>query len=142
MTSHSQTARPVGGLGVTRLVGYTFGAVYLLVGLAGFTVSAGHGFAATSGGRLLGLFEVNGLHNLVHLLVGALLVGAARAGSTVSRAVNLLVGGVYLLVGVAGLFLLHSTANLLALNGPDNGLHFASALVLLGSGLLARRAPR
>lgn len=142
MTSHSQTTRSVSGLGASRLVGYIFGAVYLLVGLAGFTASAGHGFAATSGGRLLGLFEVNGLHNLVHLLVGALLVGAARASSTASRAVNLLVGGVYLLVGVAGLFLLHSTANLLALNGLDNALHFASAVILLGSGMLAQWAPR
>lgn len=133
MSSHTQTARSASGLGLSRMVGYTLGAVYLVVGVAGFAVSAGHGFAATSSGRLLGLFEVNGLHNVVHLLVGGALLGAARAGQSASRSVNLMVGAVYLLVGVLGLFLLDSSLNLLALNGLDNGLHFASALVLLGS---------
>ena len=140
MSSHTQTARPASGLGLSRMIGYTFGAVYLLVGLAGFAVSAGHGFAATNSGRLLGLFEVNGLHNVVHLLVGGALLGAARAGQSASRSVNLMVGAVYLLVGVLGLFILHSSLNLLALNGLDNGLHFASALVLLGSASLRPRA--
>lgn len=140
MSAHTRTARPASGLGLSRIVGYTFGAVYLAVGLAGFAVSSGHGFAATTSGRLLGLFEVNGLHNVVHLLVGAALLGAARAGQSASRSVNLVVGAVYLLVGVLGLFILHSSMNLLALNGLDNGLHFASALVLLGSAAAGSRA--
>ena len=42
---------------------------------------------------------------------------------------------VYLLVGILGLFLLGSELNIIALNGADNVLHFASALVLLGAGL-------
>ncbi|MGH3860886.1 DUF4383 domain-containing protein [Actinokineospora sp.] len=59
-----------------RVVGYAFGAVYLLIGLVGFALTAGTGFAATSGPHLL-FFEINPLHNLVHLAIGALLVGAA-----------------------------------------------------------------
>ncbi|HYY10877.1 MAG TPA: DUF4383 domain-containing protein [Kineosporiaceae bacterium] len=121
---------------VNVLVGYVFGAVYLLVGLLGFAVTSGVGFAATDGKSLLG-FEVNPLHNIVHLLVGAALVLAARQGLASSRAVNTAVGGVYLLVAVLGLFILGSSANILALNGADNVLHFASAAVLLGVGLAA-----
>jgi hypothetical protein len=120
------------------LVGYVLGAVYLLVGLLGFAVTSGVGFAATDGGSLLG-FEVNPLHNVVHLAVGAALVLAARQGPAASRAVNTAVGGVYLLVGVLGLFILDSSANILALNGADNVLHVASAAVLLGVGLAADR---
>jgi hypothetical protein len=49
--------------------------------------------------------------------------------------VNTLVGGVYLVVGLLGLFLVGSGANILALNGADNVLHFASAALLLAVGL-------
>jgi hypothetical protein len=116
------------------LVGYVLGAVYLLVGLVGFAVTSGVGFAATDGKSLLG-FELNPLHNLVHLAVGAALVLAARQGQAASRAVNTAVGGVYLLVGVLGLFILGSSANILALNSADNGLHLVSAIALLAVGL-------
>jgi hypothetical protein len=116
------------------LLGAVFGGVYLLVGLAGFAVTGGVGFAATEGKPLI-LFDVNPLHNIVHLLVGALLLIGALRGARTAKAVNTLVGGVYLLVGLVGLFLVGSGANILALNGADNVLHFASAALLLGVGL-------
>ena len=121
-----------------RLVGGIFGAVYLLVGIAGFLVSSGAAFAGTEGGTLL-LFEVNPLHNIVHLGIGAVLLGAAAASTPAARAANTTVGGVYLLVGLLGLFLVGSAANILALNGADNVLHLASAVLLLGVGLGADR---
>ena len=129
-------------MGRNRQLGYAFGAAYLLVGLLGFAVTSGVGFAATEGEKLLGLFEVNPLHNVVHLLVGALLAGAASRGESVASQVNTFVGGVYLLVGVLGLFLPGSDANILAINGLDNVLHFASSGLLLAVGLGAgRRVP-
>ena len=56
-----------------RLVATIFGAVYILVGLLGFAVTGGVGFLATEGGLLLGIFMVNPLHNVAHLLIGAAL---------------------------------------------------------------------
>ena len=50
-----------------RLLAAVFGTVYLLVGLAGFVVTSGVGFAATEGRNLL-LFEVNPLHQSLRLL--------------------------------------------------------------------------
>jgi hypothetical protein len=110
------------------------------VGLLGFTVSGGHSFAGHDGGKLLGLFMVNPLHNLAHLLIGAALAFAASRGLAASRATNTAVGGAYLLLGVLGLFILSSSANILALISADNVLHFVSAAVLLGVGLGADRS--
>lgn len=120
-----------------RLTAAVFGAVYLLVGLAGFLVTSGVQFAGTDGSTLL-IFEVNPLHNIVHLAIGLALLLASRATSS-ARAVNIAVGAVYLLVGVVGLFLLDSAANILALNGADNVLHLGSALLLLVVGLTQDR---
>jgi Domain of unknown function (DUF4383) len=131
-TSASSTAS--GTRSVNRLLGYVLGIVYLLVGVLGFVVTSGVGFASTQGKTLLG-FELNPLHNVVHLLVGALLLAGATRGVAASRAVNTAVGGVYLLVGIIGLFILDSSANILALNSADNVLHLVSAVALLAVGV-------
>ena len=120
-----------------RLVGVIFGAVYLLVGLLGFTVTANVGFFATEGGLLLGIFEVNMFHNVAHLLIGAALLIAGLSSVTAAKATNTTVGAAYLLLGVVGLFIVGSALNILALNAADHVLHFASAAVLLGVGLAA-----
>jgi hypothetical protein len=129
-----------GGRSVNQLVAMVFGVVYVVVGLLGFVVTSGVGFVATEGKNLI-LFEVNPLHNVVHLLIGAALLVGSRSLAT-ARAVNVGVGGAYLLVGLLGLFLVGSSANILALNGPDNVLHFASAALLLGVGLSQDRHAR
>jgi hypothetical protein len=125
---------------VNQAVAAAFGAVYVLVGLVGFVV-AHDGFADTHGGKILGIFEVNPLHNLAHIAIGLALVAASRA-LPAARAVNAVVGGAYLALGVVGLFVLDSDVNVLALNSADNGLHLASALLLLGVGLRADRGVR
>lgn len=130
------------GRGVNQIVGWIGGLFYLLVGLLGFTVSGGHDVAGRDGGRLLGLFEVNVLHNIVHLLVGAVLILGAMAGVRASRAVNTTVGLVYLVLGLIGLFIRNTDANILALNRGDNWLHLISGAVLLLVGLFADRGER
>jgi hypothetical protein len=125
-----------------RLVATIFGAVYLLVGLLGFAVTGGVGFVATKGGLLLGIFEVNPLHNIAHLLIGAALLIAGLTRVAAAKAVNITVGAVYLLLGIVGFFLVGTDANILALNTPDHFLHLVSAIVLLGVGLGADRGTR
>ncbi len=120
---------------LNQTVALVFGAVYLVVGAAGFLVDD-HGFASTQGGKLLGLFELNPLHNVAHLLIGAVLVLSSRALSS-ARAANTVIGAAYLLLGIVGLFILDSDANILALNGADNVLHLGSAALLLGVGASA-----
>ena len=125
-----------------RLVATIFGAVYLLVGLLGFAVTGGVGFVATKGGLLLGIFEVNPLHNIAHLLIGAALLIAGLTRVAAAKAVNITVGAVYLLLGIIGFFLVGTDANILALNTPDHFLHLVSAIILLGVGLGADRGTR
>jgi Domain of unknown function (DUF4383) len=126
---------------LNSLIASVFGGVYIAVGILGAFEKTG-GFAATSGGKLIGIFEVNPLHNLAHLLIGGVLLASSLGGESIATATNIAVGGVYLLLGVLGLFILDSSANILALNGADNILHFASALALLGVGLAAPRLAR
>ncbi|BAJ75210.1 hypothetical protein MTES_2246 [Microbacterium testaceum StLB037] len=122
-----------------RLVATIFGAVYLLVGLLGFAVTGGVGFISNEGGLLLGIFEVNPLHNIAHLLIGGALLVAGLANARAAKGVNTTVGAVYLLLGIVGFFLM-GPANILALNVPDHFLHLASAVVLLGVGLGTERS--
>jgi len=123
-----------------RLIATVFGAVYLLVGLVGFAVTSGIGFLSTEGANLI-IFEVNPLHNVIHLAIGAALLYAGLKNAQLARTVNAGVGAVYLLVGILGLFLLSSPLNIIALNGADNVLHLASAVLLLGVGLSLDKSP-
>lgn len=125
-----------------RLIGTIFGAVYVLVGLLGFAVTGGIGFVATEGGLLLGIFEVNPLHNIAHLLIGAALLIAGLSSAAAAKATNSTVGAVYLLLGIVGFFIADSALNILALNTADHFLHLASAIVLLGVGLTADKSVR
>lgn len=117
-----------------RLLATIFGAVYLLVGIVGFFVTSGVGFFATEGRNLI-IFEVNPLHNVIHLAIGAALLLAGLNSATAAKTMNSTVGSVYLLVGIVGLFLPGTALNIIALNGADNVLHLGSALVLLAVGL-------
>lgn len=125
-----------------RIVAVIFGAVYLLVGLLGFAVTGGVGFVATEGGLLLGVFEVNPLHNVAHLLMGAALLIGGIVSVAAAKAVNGTVGAAYLLLGIVGFFIADTGANILALNTADHFLHLASAIVLLGVAVGTERSGR
>lgn len=117
-----------------RLVATIFGAVYLLVGVLGLFVAGGN-FIGQEGGLLLGIFQVNHLHNIAHLLIGAALLTAGLRSTPAAKGTNTTVGAVYLLLGIVGFFIAGTAANILALNTADHILHLASAIVLLGAGL-------
>lgn len=112
------------------------GAVYLLFGLAGFLVTGLDNFASRSHETLLG-FEVNPLHNIVHILIGlaGLALGRKLAGA---RTYGWLLALGYGAVFIFGLFVAgkSTSANFLSLNGADNVLHILSALAGLVIALL------
>jgi hypothetical protein len=88
------------------------------------------------------LFEVNPLHNVVHLGIGAALVIAYLAGRKAVGAVAIAIGAVYLVVAAMGPFVSGTEANILALNSLDHVLHLGSAAALLAAGVNANRAVR
>jgi hypothetical protein len=127
-----------GARSVNSTVAAVFGAVYVLVGLAGFFVS--DTFAATDDNTLLG-FEVNHLHNIVHLLIGVALLAASRRTEMARRA-NMIIGGTYLVLGVIGWFITGTAANILALNAADHWLHLLSGAVLVAVAVAADKRAR
>lgn len=116
------------------------GATFLLVGVLGFVpgITTHYGdlkFADhDSEAKLLGLFQVSVLHNIVHILFG--LAGLAFWRTTSNARMYLIGGGIiYLLLGVYGTAIEHdSSANFVPVNDADNLLHFAlgAAMIVLG----------
>ena len=82
------------------------------------------------------LFDINGWHNVVHLLSG--IVGLAMAGTAAkARLFSIGYGAVYVLVTILG-FAVGDGGLLLSLipiNTADNVLHLAIALTGIGVGL-------
>ncbi len=131
-TGHSVGARSQ----INRLVAGIFGATFILAGLAGFMERGrGEQFIGQNGHLLFGL-SVNGLHNIAHLLLGAVLLMAAMKGETAARAANLVEGLAYAVLALVGFFIIGSALNLIALNQADNLFHLAVAAVLAGVALM------
>jgi hypothetical protein len=123
-TVHRISRSPAG------IFAFTFGAVYLAAGVAGFAVTGFHGFASMEGPRLLGLFMVNPLHNVVHLTIAAIwLLAASR--HTAARVANLAIGTALGLVTVLGFAHVLMFLGIHSLGDPDNFLHLMSATLAL-----------
>ncbi len=122
------------------------GAVFLLVGILGFVPGVTQDFDTItfadpdSEAMLLGLFEVNILHNIVHLLFGIVGLVAARAWTS-ARNFLLWGGVVYLALWIYGMVIdFESSANFAALNTADNWLHLALGAAMVALGALLPRA--
>jgi hypothetical protein len=124
------------------------GAAFLLTGVLGFIPGittdydmlsfAGH----HSGAKLLGLFDVSVLHNLVHLAFGAAGLALAR---TFNGARGFLLGSgvIYLVLTLFGMVIDHdSPANFVPVNAADNWLHLVLAVAMLGLGIVLGRRRR
>ena len=112
-----------------RLTALIVGACFLIIGALGFT--------ANPTDWLFGILSVNVAANVLHLGVGVLLI--AVAFSPRAPLLDAIAGTLLLALGIAGLFIITTPANVIAVNGAANLLHFASAAVLLAVGLGARR---
>ncbi|MFJ8691621.1 DUF4383 domain-containing protein [Streptomyces roseolilacinus] len=143
MTSaHRRTSTPDSPV---RRAALLVGVAFLLIGALGFVpgVTTDYdtmAFAAhRSDARLLGLFQVSILHNIVHLLFGVAGVVSARRAADARP--YLVVGGlIYLALSVYGVIIdLDSAANFVPVNTADNWLHFALGTGMTGLGLLLPR---
>jgi len=100
-----------------------FGAIYLAVGVLGFLPFLGGSFTLTNT-KLLGLFNINLLHNLVHVVIGIAGLAAVTSLPNARRFCQV-VGVVLLVLGVLGV----SVANplgLLSIGELDIPVHLVS----------------
>jgi hypothetical protein len=115
------------------------GLVYLLIGVLGFIPGITQPSTAPGQGLLLGIFAVNTVHNLAHLVLGAALVWAATTANNV-RMVNRGMAAVFAILVVGSL--IAPIVEGVAINPPDTGLHLVSLLVTAAIGFMAvRREP-
>jgi hypothetical protein len=122
-----------------------FGAIYVLVGIVGFFATGFRPLLGDTEAKLV-IFDLNVLHNLVHIGIGAIAIAAALYLSPVeTQGVNFAIGGFYVLAFAIGYFTI-ALENLLSANpGPnaDHFLHLVSGLLFLIFGIVGKgRAAR
>jgi ABC-type uncharacterized transport system YnjBCD permease subunit len=131
-----------------RTMALVVGAVFLLVGVLGFIPGvttnydsmefAGH----ESRAKLLDVFQVSVLHNVVHLLFGVAGIALSRRADT---AFTYLVGGgaIYVVLWIYGLLVdKRNEANFVPLNNADDWLHLVLGVGMVALGLLGRSVDR
>jgi hypothetical protein len=122
---------------------------YCLVAGLALLLAGAFGFLSDStfdvGGALHGKgflgFEVNGWHNVVHVLSGLLLLAAYRRRS-LAKTVALGFGVVYGVVAIIGLVDGHDVVGLIPVNAADNVLHIALSALGIATGLVSRGSYR
>jgi Domain of unknown function (DUF4383) len=119
------------------------GATLVLVGLLGFLVeptfdvSSGGDPGALDGENLI-IFEVNGWHNVVHILSGVFLLALMGRHRT-ARLAALSFGAIYGVVTVIGLIDGKDVLGLFPVNPADNVLHILLTVAAFAAGLAPAR---
>jgi hypothetical protein len=126
-----------------RLFCLVVGATLVLVGLLGFIAeskfdtSSGGDPGALDGENFI-IFEVNGWHNVVHILSGVFLLALMRRHDT-ARLAALSFGAIYGVVTIIGLIDGHDVLGLFPVNPADNVLHIVLTVAAIAAGLAPAR---
>jgi hypothetical protein len=113
-------------------VAQIFGVIFIIIGIAGFFFSA-----SMEEGLLLGMFPVNIVHNIVHLLFGLWGLAAARSFAG-AKSYAQITGVLYLVIAALG-FVDPDTFGLMPNYGNDIWLHALIGIVLAYFGFTARQ---
>ena len=124
----------MGNRSTVQMVALVFGVIYLAAGVLGFLPFLGGSYTMTNH-ALLGIFNINLLHNLVHVVIG--IAGLAAVTSLPnSRRFCQIVGVFLLLLGVLGVFVANPLG-LLYIGGLDIALHLVTGAILAYFGFAA-----
>jgi hypothetical protein len=117
------------------------GLALLLAGILGFVSDSSFDTGDGVEGDLFLGFEVNAIHNIIHLASGLVLLAAFPKRAS-ARAVALGFGLVYGLVAVIGLVDGEDVLGLIPINSADNLLHIALAALGILTGVISRHDDR
>ena len=120
-----------------QLYSLLFGIVLLAVGILGFIADSSFGTGSDVEGSDFIIFEVNGWHNIVHILSGLLGLALARRRDT-ARVYALGFGAVYLVVTIWGFITGDQVLWLIPVDTADNVLHLLIAAAGLAAGFSSR----
>lgn len=113
---------------MVKSITWILGIVLLLVGILGFVNNP-----------ILGLFQVDTVHNVIHILSGIVALIAVSSGESYARLYLIVFGIVYGLVTILGFMSGTSVLGLFVINQADNYLHAAIAIVCLGVGFSSKK---
>lgn len=114
-----------------KRIAVIFGILFAAAGVLGFVP------AVNPGGKLLGIFDVNGAHNLVHIATGVVALIVGFASDKASRLFFQVFGIVYAAVAALGFY--YGDQPLLGIvssNVADTWLHVVVALISLYLGFM------
>jgi hypothetical protein len=120
------------------------GAALVVAGIVGFFYNATFTSDESTRDAVFGVLDVNGWHNIVHILTGVLGLLAFGAGAQAARTYALAFGVVYLAIAAWGFVLGggESILGIVPVNTEDNVLHLLLGLGGLGAGLVSRPGER
>jgi hypothetical protein len=125
-----------------QLYALVIGATLVIAGFMGFFYNSAFTSNEADRDAVLGILDVNGWHNVVHLATGALGLLAYIAGAGRTYALGL--GVVYLAVAAWGFAIGDgdSILSIVPVNTEDNVLHLLIGLVGIGAGLASENERR
>ncbi|MGH7637335.1 MAG: DUF4383 domain-containing protein [Gemmatimonadaceae bacterium] len=122
---------------MVKRVALVFGLVFLLIGILGLLAPGGRQMGADPAPHmLLGLFPVNLLHNIVHLLFGIWGLVASRSFSAAKSYAQ--IGGVIYIVLALAAFVSPTTFGFIPIGGNDIWLHAVLGVALAFFGFTAK----
>jgi hypothetical protein len=128
-----------GGRGIARTYALFFGIAYVAVAV--LEVILGSDGLRIGGTTIL---EVTVIQNLIHWAVGIAVLASYFAGEVAARTVARVIGIVFVVVTLLGIFARDFTGELLGFDGPlpwsYNVVHLITAAVALFAGFAAERA--
>jgi len=113
---------------LVKTVTWILGIVLLVVGIIGFVNAP-----------VLGIFQVDTVHNIIHILSGIIAIIAVSSSESAARMYLIVFGIVYALVTIVGFVNGGNILGIFMVNQADNYLHAAIAIVSLGVGFGSKK---
>ena len=117
---------------MAKKLAIVFGIVFVLVGLLGFVSNPIIGMNTDA------IFLTDAIHNIVHLLIGVVLLIAGSKSEGAAASAMKLFGIVYLVLFLNGLVTPDQLLGFVTQNQNDTWLHLILGIVLLIAGFTAR----
>jgi hypothetical protein len=119
---------------MVKTLGMLFGIVFLAVGILGFVPGI------TTNEMLLGIFHVNAVHSIVHIVSGAIFLFASMSGPAAARLWFQIFGVIYAIVAVLGFMTPEGLLlGMISNNVATTWLHVVLALAMLAIGFFSPR---
>jgi len=116
--------------------------VLVLAGIVGFFYEPSFTSDSSVRDGVLGMLDVNGWHNVVHIATGALGLVAFASGVSAARTYAFAIGAVYVIVAVWGFAIGdgQSILGIIPINTEDSVLHLLIGLTGIGAGVASQSA--